>query len=192
MSEGLDGKIAIITGGARGIGEHIAAQFVSRGTTVVIADLDDTAAEETATRLGGRAHAMSVDVADSTTVRELVFHTVDHFGGMRIYINNAGCSSNRPTVEMTDSDWREALRVDLDGMFFGAREAGRHFRAAGGGVIVNLSSICGYRAVQPEKHLGYDVAKAGVAHMTRILAAEWAPFNIRVNAVAPGYTRQTP
>jgi NAD(P)-dependent dehydrogenase (short-subunit alcohol dehydrogenase family) len=184
----FDGKVIVVTGAARGIGKAIAARFISEGGHVVVADIDLDEAEPTANELGALASAVRLDVTDSRAVGDLVADTVARHERLDVWVNNAGVTDNTPTELLTDEGWRRMLAVDLDGTFYGAREAGKHFLNAGGGVIVNIASISGYRATALERHVAYDVAKAGVVHMTRVLGAEWADRNIRVNAVAPGYT----
>lgn len=191
MNANFVGKVAIVTGGARGIGEQICAVLVERGATVIVADRDGDAAAEAAAALGTLAISYTVDVTSSSSVKSLIQRTVDRHGRLDILINNAGMGDDRAAENTTDEDWRRVLAVNLDGTFYGAREAGRYFRSQGlTGVIINVASIAAMRASRPERHLSYDVAKAGVAHMTRVLGAEWAP-SVRVNAIAPGYT-ETP
>jgi NAD(P)-dependent dehydrogenase (short-subunit alcohol dehydrogenase family) len=184
----FDGKVVVVTGAARGIGKAIAARFISEGAHVVVADIDVKEAEATALEWGVSATAVRLDVTDSRAVRDLVEDTVARHRRLDVWVNNAGVTDNTPTEFLTDEGWRRTLAVDLDGTFYGSREAGKHFLDAGGGVIVNIASISGYRATELERHVAYDVAKAGVVHMTRVLGAEWADRNVRVNAVAPGYT----
>jgi NAD(P)-dependent dehydrogenase (short-subunit alcohol dehydrogenase family) len=103
-------------------------------------------------------------------------------------VANAGIAYESATVDHTDQDWRRVMSVNLDGTFYCARAFGRLMARAGRGTIVAMSSIAGVKAVRPEIHVGYDVSKAGVAHMCRVLGVEWAKAGVRVNAVGPGYT----
>ncbi|MCS5732793.1 SDR family NAD(P)-dependent oxidoreductase [Herbiconiux daphne] len=184
----LSGKIAVVTGGARGIGAATTSQLVACGAQVVIADVRQDAAEEAARRLAPGVHGRYVDVTDSSSVRELVESVAAEFGRLDIWINNAGIVEDSLALDLADDVWQRTIDVDLTGTFYGAREAGRYMCAHGGGAVVNISSIAAYRATRPEHHVAYDVAKIGVAHMAKVLASEWATAGVRVNAVAPGYT----
>ncbi|MGA1836469.1 SDR family NAD(P)-dependent oxidoreductase [Herbiconiux sp. 11R-BC] len=184
----LTGKVAVVTGGARGIGAATAKRLLDAGATVVIADKRLEAAEETADGLGDNALARHVVVEDSASVRALVESVAVDLGSLDIWVNNAGIVENALALDMADEVWNETIEVDLTGTFYGAREAGRYMCANGGGAVVNISSIAAYRATRPEHHVAYDVAKIGVAHMAKVLASEWASSGVRINAVAPGYT----
>lgn len=184
----LTGRVAVVTGAGGGIGAETARRLRAVGATVIVADLNEEAAIKVAEGIGAGAVATRVDVADSASVRALVDFAVARGGRLDVWINNAGIVEQSATLDMADEVFRHIVDVDLTGTFFGAREAGRHMVTHGGGAIVNISSIAGFRAVRPERHVAYDVAKAAVAHMAKVLAAEWAAHRVRVNAVAPGYT----
>ena len=191
----LTGKLAVVTGGAQGIGAATSARLAASGADVVIADARPDAAEATAAELNSKAgggagtvHARPVDVADSASVRALVESVTAEFGRLDIWVNNAGVVEDSPAVDLADEVWQRTIDIDLTGTFYGAREAGRFMCANGGGSIVNISSIAAFRATRPEHHVAYDVSKAAVAHMAKVLASEWAEKRVRVNAVAPGYT----
>ena len=183
------GASCLVTGGAQGIGEAIARRFASEGGKVFVTDLNLEGAEAIASQLGNGSVSYQVDVSKSESVINLFDAIIAEHGIPDVVVNNAGISSDNPTIDLPDATWQRELDVNLSGTFYGAREAARRFIGAGrGGAIVNISSIAAFRAVTPELHVGYDVSKAGVAHMTRILAHEWAKKGIRVNAVGPGYT----
>ncbi|MCS5497846.1 SDR family oxidoreductase [Cnuibacter physcomitrellae] len=184
----LTGRIAVVTGGAQGIGAATVTRLAEAGATTIVADRRLEPAQELAATLGDRVHARPVDVSDSSSVRDLVQSVVADFGGLDAWVNNAGIVEDSRALDMPDEVWQRTVDVDLTGTFFGAREAGRHMTAHGGGAIVNISSIAAYRATRPEHHVAYDVSKAAVAHMATVLASEWASAGVRVNAVAPGYT----
>jgi len=186
----MTASVAVVTGAAGGIGAAIAAELSAGGATVVVADLDEAGATAVAERLGGSArgvHARRLDVTDGDEVAETAREIVDALGRVDVLVNNAGMSYDAPALDHDDATWQRALAVNLTGAFYCAREFARQMRASGGS-IVNISSASGFKKNRPELHVGYDVAKAGVAHMTLALGAEWAPLGIRVNAVAPGYT----
>lgn len=195
----LEGRVALVTGAAQGIGAAIAEELTRGGATVVVGDLQDEAGRTTAERLSGAAHEgggaveyRRLDVTDGAAVAEVADAVVDRHGHVDVLVNNAGVAESAPTLELDDATWNRTIAIDLTGSFLCAREFGRRMAEGGnGGAIVNVSSIAAFKAVRPERHLAYDVAKAGVAQMARVLAAEWAPLGIRVNAIAPGYT-ETP
>jgi NAD(P)-dependent dehydrogenase (short-subunit alcohol dehydrogenase family) len=112
----------------------------------------------------------------------------DKFGKLDGIFANAGMSYERPALEHSEADWRTVMSVNLDGVFWTVQAFGRAMIASGQGAVVMTASIAGMKAVRPELHVGYDVSKAGVAHMCKVLAAEWARSGVRVNAVGPGYT----
>ena len=183
----LDGRKAVVTGGARGIGRAIAYVLAGAGAIVTIADRDLSAAESTATAitgLGGDATSLALDVTDVAAVEAAAGAAPD----TDILINNAGLVTNAPSLETTDADWRRVLNVDLDGVFWCARAFGRTMVARGRGAIVNVGSMAGDIVVHPQGQPAYNAAKAAVHMVTKSLAAEWAKNGVRVNAVAPGYT----
>lgn len=184
----LTGRIAVVTGGAQGIGAATVTRLVEAGATTVVADRRLEPAQELAATLGDRVHARPVDVSDSASVRDLVDSVAADLGGLDVWVNNAGIVEDSLALDMPDEVWQRTIDVDLTGTFYGAREAGRYMTGHGGGAIVNISSIAAYRATRPEHHVAYDVSKAAVAHMATVLASEWASAGVRVNAVAPGYT----
>jgi len=176
--------VALITGGAEGIGRATAELFAARGFRVVIADLSGAA--EAAAALGPEHEGLALDVTDEDAVRGL-FAGLDRID---VVVNNAGIGdSHLPTLEQEIDHFRRVLDVHLAGAFLVAREAGRRMTSQGGGVIVNLSSIAG--VVGLPRRNAYGAAKAGIAMMTRSLACEWAVAGVRVNAVAPGYAGTT-
>lgn len=183
----LTGRKAVITGGAKGIGRAIACTLAGAGASVVIVDLDDAVAAETAAEIvaaGGKATTLHLDVTDPDAVER----AAAALGDVDILANNAGVCSNAPTAETTDADWRKVIGVDLDGAFWCARSFGKRMAARGKGVIVNTASMASFIVVHPQVQPAYNAAKGAVAMLTKSLAAEWAPAGVRVNAVAPGYT----
>jgi NAD(P)-dependent dehydrogenase (short-subunit alcohol dehydrogenase family) len=186
----LHGKVAVVTGAARGIGEEITKRLLDLGAKVVLADRSETVAE-TAKRHGGKGagtdHAV-FDVTDSKAVDKAVEAIVARHGKVDILVANAGVAFERKAEEHSDEDWRTVLGINLDGVFYTVRAFARPMLKAKSGAIVAISSIAGVKAVRPEVHVGYDVSKAGVAHMCRVLGVEWAKQGVRINAVGPGYT----
>ncbi len=177
----------LVTGGGAGIGRAIAEAFAARGAFLVLLDIDSAKASEAAEAIeaaGGKAIAVVGSVTESADVAR-AFATLDETnGGIDILINNAGISANKPTLDLSDEDWEQALAVNLRGAFFCAREAGRRMTAQGAGIIINIASMYGIVAA-PER-LPYCVSKAGIVMMTKALAIEWADRGVRVNGIAPG------
>lgn len=182
----LAGRVALVTGAAQGMGKVIAEHLLALGATVVLADRSD-AVSATAANMDERADWVRMDVTDSASVDQAVDTVVAKHGRLDILVANAGISYEEETATHTDESWRKVMNVNLDGVFYCVRAAGREMIKTGGGSIVAISSIAGVTAVRPEVHIGYDVSKAGVAHLCRNVAIEWAQHKIRVNAVGPAY-----
>ncbi len=180
----FDGKVALITGGAKGFGEAMARRFVAEGAKVVIADLDPAEGEATAASLGDAARFVRVDVANGEQVAAAVQAAVDTFGGLDILCNNAGYSHlSMPMWELPDEEFDRQFDVNVKGVFLGCKHAIPAMRARGGGVIVNTASI---GAKRPRSGVTvYNASKGAVVTLTRGLANEVARYNIRVNAVCP-------
>jgi NAD(P)-dependent dehydrogenase (short-subunit alcohol dehydrogenase family) len=186
----LDGKVAVVTGAARGIGRAVAERLAMAGAHVVIADRDDVEAAVATTAIndaGGMASALVLDVTDRDQVTNVVAHLYAAHGKIDVLVNNAGIVRNAPAAEMSIDDWTSVIDVDLGGVFHCSQAFGRRMISDGRGAIVNISSICGEVTVYPQPQVSYNAAKAGVNLLTKSLAVEWARLGVRVNAVAPGY-----
>jgi NAD(P)-dependent dehydrogenase (short-subunit alcohol dehydrogenase family) len=182
--------VAVVTGGASGIGYATAERLCAQGTVVVLADRDGEAAAQAAERLraaGGAAEAFAVDVTERASVDRLIGQTVAVHGTLDLLVNCAGFAYPAPSAEIDDDEWAAQLDVHLGGTMRCCRAAHAALAGSPHPAIVNVSSVLG-RVGNPER-LAYSAAKAGIESMTRTLAVEWAPAGIRVNAVAPGYTR---
>ena len=181
------GQVAIVTGGARGIGIATATLLAQRGYTVAIADIDGGIATEAArglTDAGLRASAVQVDVGDRRSVEAMIQTVIDTHGQIDVLINNAGIAGNAaPITEVTDDDWAAMLRVDLTSVFLCCRAVMPHMLSRQTGTIVNVASIAGKEG--NPRMVPYSSAKAGVIGLTKALAKEVATAGVRVNAVAP-------
>lgn len=186
----LAGRRAVVTGGAQGLGKAIARRLAEAGASVLIGDLQQDLARSVAKELGrygSRVISTHLDVTDSSSVTAAAELAVIELGGLDIWVNNAGVYPNVELLEMTDEIWNHVMEVNLRGVFVGAREAARHMIAnARGGVIVNVVSTAGFKGVAPGV-AAYVASKHGVRGLTRQLAIELAPRDIRVLGVAPTF-----
>jgi NAD(P)-dependent dehydrogenase (short-subunit alcohol dehydrogenase family) len=186
MSQELSGKVAIVTGGASGIGRAIAELFVAQGAKVVIADVADEEGQALAAGLGDSVAFRRTDVADADEVQALVDSTVDRFGGLHVMVNNAGISSSFRRFLRDDlRDFDRVMGVNLFGVIIGTQRAGRHMAEHGGGSIINTSSIGGLTGGGPP--IVYRTSKAAIVQFSRMVAIDLAEFGIRVNCIAPGH-----
>jgi NAD(P)-dependent dehydrogenase (short-subunit alcohol dehydrogenase family) len=184
----LTGRVAVVTGGARGIGQACCARLAEAGAAVLVADVDETAARETATTIGERAIAFRADVREPGSMRTLAEHALRTAGRLDVWVNAAGIYPATPILDLDDAAWDEVLEVNLRGTFAGAREAARVMASEGTcGVIVNLSSTAAYR-VDGMGVAHYVASKFGVRGLTQSLAVELGPHRIRVLGVAPTVT----
>ena len=188
----LSGRVAVVTGSAGGIGKEIALSFAAVGAKVVIADMAIDAAESVARSARDQeleAMTLEVDVSSEKSVQAMVGDTLAAYGGIDILVNNAARGGGPASVESLElNDWNRVIAVNLTGVFLCCREVGKVMIEKKRGSIINISSIEALVARTYKDEAAYGVTKAGVLEMTRELAKSWAKFNIRVNAIAPGYT----
>lgn len=185
----LDGQVAIVTGASSGLGRHFALTLAQAGAKVAVAARRTDRLEElveTIRGFDGRAMAVRLDVTDSASIGEAVREAATELGPIRILVNNSGVAVTKPALDMEESDWDDVLNVNLRGAWLMMQAAARQMVEHGhGGSIINIASILGLRVTK--QLASYAAAKAGLIHLTKALALEWAGHNIRVNAIAPGY-----
>jgi NAD(P)-dependent dehydrogenase (short-subunit alcohol dehydrogenase family) len=186
----MQDRVAVVTGAGQGMGKEIAKALASLGATVVIAEINPATGEAAANDIraaGGQAVYRRLDVRETRSVEEVAQWVRQTYGRLDIAVNNAGIVKNAPTLETGDDDWLEVVDVNLNGVFRCCRAFGRLMVAQGRGAIVNMSSNSAIIVDRPQVQPAYNASKAGVAQLTKSLAAEWAPHRVRVNAIAPGY-----
>jgi len=181
------GKVAVVTGGARGIGETVSLGLAREGAIVNIVDVLDSEANETVNKIkenGGDARSFIVDVSNSEEVNKMVEEVVKANGSIDILANCAGILTASPIIDCKEEDWDKVLSINLKGIFLSSQAVGKQMIKQRRGSIVNISSTGG---ISPSFGLSaYSISKAGVSMLTRLMAIEWAAYNIRVNAVCPG------
>jgi NAD(P)-dependent dehydrogenase (short-subunit alcohol dehydrogenase family) len=183
----LDGQIAIVTGGARGIGQAVVEVFVTHGASVVFCDLDPDLGASVEQQLGSRAKFVRADVSVESDIAAMVETCSATYGPASILVNNAGVNANFDATTMTGDEWDRFMGVDLKSAWLGAKYVLPHMREVGRGAIVNVASM--HALATLEGFFPYAAAKSGLVGMTRSVALDWGPHGIRVNAVAPGYVR---
>lgn len=183
ISFDLRGRVAVVTGGASGIGAAIVGAFGSNSAHVAVVDLNGDEAAKRSAQLGGLGAAFACDVANSQSVTSAVERIMSHFGRMDILVNNAGVSVLAPAERLEEQDWDTTLTVNLKGAFLMSQALGRHMLSAGRGKIINIASQAATVALAG--HAAYCASKAGLLGLTRVLAYEWAPRGVTVNSISP-------
>ena len=188
----LKGKVAVVTGGNRGIGRAIAGGFAEAGATVVIAARNEKKSAEAATEIeasGGRAIAVTSDVSDRAQIERMIDTVTSDVGPIDVLVNNAGIGFHADALTLEDSEWNRLFGINLEGVWMTSQIVGRGMTQRRSGSIINIGSISGLIINRPQWHSPYGISKAAVHQLTRSLAAEWSQYGVRVNAIAPGYVK---
>ncbi|MDQ0860317.1 SDR family oxidoreductase [Bacillus sp. V2I10] len=189
----LTDKVAIITGGGRGLGEQIAEGFAQAGASLVLCSRKAAACEDAAARLsreyGVKAIALSCDVTNSEDVKNVVKTTIEKFGKIDILVNNSGATWGAPVQEMPLEAWNKVMNVNVTGTFLMSQEAGKQMIKQKSGKIINIASVAGLGGTDPRymDTIAYNTSKGAVITFTKDLAVKWGQYNINVNAIAPGF-----
>ncbi len=188
----LSGKVAVVTGGNTGLGEAFAKALAEVGAKVALAARTRKRSEAVATEIkasGGEAMAVDLDVKEAGQVERMLDEVIERSGPVDILVNNAGVCYHRPAAEVPRAEWLNTFDVNVHGLWYCAQTVGKQMIERGGGVIVNTGSISAMIVNRPQWQPAYNASKAAVHQLTKSLAAEWAPHNVRVNALAPGYVK---
>ncbi|MBN1639985.1 MAG: glucose 1-dehydrogenase [Anaerolineae bacterium] len=186
----LEGMVGIVTGGGQGLGKVFCRAFAEAGADVVVAEINAQTGPATAQEveaLGRRALYLQTDVRSRTSVEAMVEQAVAAFGKVDFLMNNAGITKWCEAEHVSREDWLDVIDVNLNGLFYCCQAVAAHMIPRRSGRIINIASMSGLIANRPQPQASYNATKAAVIHLTKSLAAEWAPHNIRVNAIAPGY-----
>ena len=188
----LDDRVALVTGGGNGIGRAFAHALGEAGASVAVVDLKAEAAESVAHELsekGLEAMAVTADVSRPGEIEQMVDTVVEHWGRLTIGVNNAGVAGWFDAETMPEEEWDNIMDLNLKGVFLCCQAEGRAMLKTGYGKIINTASMSAHIVNIPQHQAAYNISKAGVVHLTRSLAAEWASRSVRVNSISPGYTR---
>lgn len=189
----MTGKVAVVTGGNTGLGEAFARALAGVGAEVAIAarnrERSEAVAESISQDSGTKTAAVDLDVKEPGSVERMLEEVTERLGPVDVLVNNAGVCYHRPAAEVPREEWMDVFDVNVHGLWYCAQAVGRQMIGNGGGSIVNVGSISAMIVNRPQWQPAYNASKAAVHQLTKSLAAEWAPHNVRVNALAPGYVK---
>jgi NAD(P)-dependent dehydrogenase (short-subunit alcohol dehydrogenase family) len=188
----LLGQVALVTGGSRGLGKEFARALAEAGAKVAVLSPHLEACQRAVDELlaaGATAVAVAADVTERTQLKRAAEEVTAALGPVDILVNNAGVGMKRDSLDVTQEEWRNVFAVNVDGVWNCSQVFGAGMVSRGHGSIVNIGSMSGFIVNRPQNQAAYNASKAAVHHLTRSLAAEWAPFGVRVNALAPGYVK---
>ncbi len=184
----LTNRVAAVTGGARGIGRACADALQEMGCKIALLDILEDRVAQSAEEMGKGTIGVVCDVTNAASVTAAYDRVKAEFGRLDVAVNSAGICIWHEAEDMTEEEWDQVVDINLKGMFLTCQAAGRIMIAQKSGSIVNVASMSGSIANRPQCQIGYNTSKAGVMHLTRSLAVEWAQHNVRVNSISPGYT----
>lgn len=188
----LAGRTALVTGSTRGLGRQFAESLAEAGADIIVHGRDEVLLAESAAAveaLGRRAYVVRGDVTSPETVAQVVDEALSQAGKIDILVNNAGACIHKDALDVTADEWHQVIDTNLNGLWYMSQAVGRHMVERGSGNIVNIGSISALIVNRPQMQPAYNASKAAVHHLTKSLAAEWAPYGVRVNAMAPGYIK---
>lgn len=188
----LDGKVAVVTGANRGIGKAVAVALAEAGAAVAVVGRDGERNEQAVAELraiGATALPVQADVTDRDALVRMNRTVTEQLGPVDVLVNNAGIGFHGEALTVSEEHWRRVMATNLDAVWAASQVVGEGMVARGSGAVVNIGSMSGLIVNRPQWHAPYAISKAAVHHLTRSLAAEWAPRGVRVNALAPGYTK---
>lgn len=186
----LKGKKAFITGAGRGIGKSVSISLAEAGADIAVVDINLDSAEKTAQEislLGVKSFAVKADVRNPADVDQMIEKIMNEFGTLDIAFNNAGICINENAENMTYDSWKRVIDINLTGVYLTAQAAGKVMIKNKKGSIINTASMAANIVCYPQPQVGYNASKAGVIQLTKSMAAEWGPYNVRVNCISPGY-----
>ncbi|MBF0280502.1 MAG: glucose 1-dehydrogenase [SAR324 cluster bacterium] len=186
----LKDQVGIVTGGGQGLGKAFCLAFAEVGADIVVAEVNSETGAQTVQEIqnsGRRSLFIETDIRHKSSVDAMVKKTVAEFGKLDFIMNNAGVVHWQEAEDNSETEWRNVIDINLNGLFFCCQAAAKQMKKQGGGRIINIASMSGLIVNQPQKQTSYNTSKAAVIHLTKSLAAEWAPHLIRVNSISPGY-----